>query len=78
MCRFSSNYIEVMDSTSASLFSSEVTEDIRESVEKMLADEHHQDGRLIGGLKDLSPDRSLKFSDHARGLRWVIGVPKSW
>jgi hypothetical protein len=52
-----------------------MTAKVREAVDKMLAKEQCQGGRMIGGITDF---RTGKFQDAATGIRSFLGVPKSW
>jgi len=57
------------------VLSPELRVEVREAVEKALAEGQGQDGRMMGGLKDF---KSGKFQDAAKGIKSFIGVPKSW
>jgi hypothetical protein len=68
---FGSNRIAAADN----VLDPELTTKVREAVEKMLAEEQRQDGRLVGGMKDF---QSGQFRDAAKGIKSFIGVDKAW
>ena len=57
------------------VLSPELTEEVRKTVEKLLAEEERQQGRMVGGLKDF---RAGTFQDAARGIQFFVGTPQTW